>query len=93
MFPGTEFWHQLQELSTIHDSQADQLQVSQEPLAHRSYLQAQGQWLVLKQLSAFSKFTDSLVTALNSAGQTPNAAHFCEIISGGFNGSKMQWTE
>lgn len=89
MFLGTEFWHQLKVCSTIHDSQADQLQDSQEPLAHHYYFQAQGQWLGLKQLSAFSKSSDSLVTTLNSGSETPNATHFCETISGGFNGTKM----
>lgn len=81
MFLGKEFWHQLQELSTIHDRCTDEVLVSQEPLAHRSYLQAQGQWLVLKQVSAFSKPTDSLITALNNSSEITNATHFCEIIS------------
>lgn len=45
MFFGIEFWHQHPEPSTIQDSQADQLQVSQEPLTHRSYLQVQCQQL------------------------------------------------
>lgn len=88
MFLGTEFWQQPQELSIIHDSWADQLQVSQEPLAHHSYLQAQGQWLVLKHVSAFSKPTDSLVTALTSSSETTNATHSCVIISGASNCTK-----
>lgn len=43
--------------------------------------------MVLKQVSAFSKPPDSLVTTLNNSSEITNATHFCEIIT--FNWTKV----